>query len=260
MDAWWQQVASLAAALAGECAALGSHTLALLYPPACAGCGEECEAAGAIALCSRCLEQAVSTEPACSRCAMPLPAGASPRSGCSECRRHRHRFAAAVAVGRYDGWLRSLVLRAKSGASDPLGLALGGLLAEAWLARCAGPRPDALMAVPAVATRRLFRRAHLADLLAEGASSRLKLPRLTGVLRFCRLVRKQANLSPAERRRNMRGSLAATGTYDVRGAHLLVVDDVLTTGATADEVARALLAAGAAQVSVAVVARAVGLD
>ena len=84
------------------------------------------------------------------------------------------------------------------------------------------------------------------------------MPRLSGVLQFARAVQKQANLTPAQRRRNVRGAMRVTSDFDLRGARLLVVDDVLTTGATADEAARALLAAGAAVVEVAVAARGVG--
>ena len=83
---------------------------------------------------------------------------------------------------------------------------------------------------------------------------------MTGSLRFRRSVKIQSTLTPSQRRRNLRGAMTATATYDMKGARLLVVDDVLTTGATADETTRALMEAGALEIGVAVLARGVGLD
>jgi ComF family protein len=162
-------------------------------------------------------------------------------------------------LGKYEGLLRTLVLRAKRATDDALALAFGEKLAEAVEAQRYS-RFDGIVPVPLPRTRQLFRAANVAEILAESLARWLGVPRMSDVLVFQRLVRKQAMLTPAQRRRNLRGALQATKTYNLVGANLLVVDDVLTTGATADEVARALRTAGAASVSVAVVARGVGYD
>jgi ComF family protein len=238
----------------------GERTLALVYPPACIGCGTEFpDVAPSPLLCVPCTEGfAQGYQHACPRCAMPL--GDSPGQACHACHHHPHRFASATALGKYEGKLRQLVLRGKRGMHDELTLSLGMKLGAALRASASFERPDAVIPIPVPTVRRLFRSSNPADVLAEAVARKVDAPRLAGVLYFCRAIRKQSTLTPAQRRRNVRNAMATSDAFDLRGAHVLVVDDVLTTGATADEAARALLAGGAAKVSVAVVARGVGFD
>lgn len=240
---WWQ--------------ACGASLLDLLYPLACVACGEtfaQERAAGAI--CPACHEKiAWGYAAPCPRCAMPdISVG-----GCHECQQRQHRFDVAIALGKHEGTLRDLVLRAKTSHDDALALALGDQLATAWEARQGGQALDGLVAVPSPLWGQWRRRANLPELLAERLAKRLNVKRLTGALQFTRHVQKQHDLNRARRERNLRHALTTTAAYDIKGARLLVVDDVLTTGATANEMGRALLAAGAATVSVAVVARGLGL-
>jgi predicted amidophosphoribosyltransferase len=72
------------------------------------------------------------------------------------------------------------------------------------------------------------------------------------------MVPMQTSLSPDQRRRNMRGVFRVSSAFDIRDAHVLVIDDVMTTGATANALARPLLKAGARTVSIGVVARGIG--
>lgn len=238
---------------------LEASLLGLLFPPACAACGGEF--AGDVPhplFCFPCWESvARGYRDPCPKCAMPLVG----RSGtCPECQQRQHRFAASLAIGKYEGYLRSLILRAKAGHDDALTLAMGHALAHAWQTRAEKPPIDALVATPVPAVRRLLRAANVAEVLAEALASELRLPLLTSFLGLRRHVKQQHTLKPAQRARNLHRAMTASVTYDIKGVHLLLVDDVLTTGATADEAARALLEAGAASVSVAVVARGVGLD
>jgi predicted amidophosphoribosyltransferase len=240
----------------------GEQLLNLIYPPVCTGCRCFWDVRGqSQMLCDECRQWiAQGYAVACPRCAMPLAAGAGATPACYECHRHPHRFETALALGRYDGRLRQWVLKMKSGGEESLALALGNCLAESWLMQHAGRLPDAVAPMPSPPLRRLFRRLNLADVLAESCARRLRVPRLLGCLRYRRRVKKQAHLTPAQRRRNLRNALEATPTYDLRGCRLLVIDDVLTTGATADEAARALRAAGACAIDVAVIARGIGYD
>jgi predicted amidophosphoribosyltransferase len=80
------------------------------------------------------------------------------------------------------------------------------------------------------------------------------------MLRCTRLLRKQGTLLPSARFSNVRGAFKITTGYDINDCHVLLVDDILTTGATASEAARVLRRGGAAIVSVAVIARGVGGD
>lgn len=253
------QRASLATRWWRDCA---RSALALVYPAACVGCGEEFTVTATdVLLCDNCRTSlSAGFANPCPRCAMPLAGAPGQAMACSECHHRRHRYASATALGKYEDLLRKLVLRTKSGGDDALALAFGKLLCQRWESLPNAPAVDAVVPVPVPPLRRLFRAMNLAEILAEAVAGDRKLPRLTGALRYRRAVKKQANLTPARRRRNVKGAMEATELFDLKGARLLVIDDVLTTGATADETARALLAAGAAVVHVAVVARSVGFD
>lgn len=245
MPAWWQR--------------LPTTLVGLFFPAACTGCGQALTEHTAILLCARCRAAlGIGYENPCLRCAMPLSTAVGPSSACAECQQRQPRFTSAVAIGKYEGVLRRLVLRAKSGYDDALALALGQRLANELAQRGVTNGYDSVVAVPVAGGRRFFRRVNVAEILAEAVARECQAPRLSGVLQFSRAVQKQANLTPAQRRRNVRGAMRVTTDFDLGSARLLVVDDVLTTGSTADEAARVLLAAGAARVDVAVAARGVG--
>jgi predicted amidophosphoribosyltransferase len=103
-------------------------------------------------------------------------------------------------------------------------------------------------------------------LIAETMGRALRVPVAKRQLVCRRKTKKQGMLLPGQRRRNVRRAYQVsnarwlTKNYDLAGKHVLVVDDVMTTGATAHEIARTLRQAGARQVSVAVVARGIGFD
>jgi predicted amidophosphoribosyltransferase len=94
--------------------------------------------------------------------------------------------------------------------------------------------------------------------MAEAVAGELKLPLADDLLRCVRMVPKQALLTPSRRRRNMRGAFRMSSAFDVRDASVLLVDDVMTTGATANALAKPLMDAGARTVAIAVVARGIG--
>jgi predicted amidophosphoribosyltransferase len=106
--------------------------------------------------------------------------------------------------------------------------------------------------------QRLWRGANSSETLAIAVARELKLPVASDLLVCRRFLRKQSTLRPDERRRNVRHAFRVSWRYDIKGARLLVVDDVMTTGATAQETARVLRDAGAASVVVAAVARGMG--
>ena len=137
-------------------------------------------------------------------------------------------------------------------------MAMGGLLAKCLEDRV--DRPDLIVPVPMHWSRRLVRGVNPAEVLVEVVAARLQVRSLRFALRCRRKTRKQGTLVPSERRRNVRGAYRVSAGYVIKGAHILVIDDVMTTGATADEVARVLSAAGAESVSLAVVARGTGVD
>jgi ComF family protein len=151
--------------------------------------------------------------------------------------------------------LRDAVLLAKHAANEPLASALGERLAESIIQMPFPQLPQLVVAVPMHWLERLKRRSNQASAMAEALARRLELPYVSRVL-FCRRrMQRQARLASHERRRNVRGAFIAWRKRAVTGKRVLLVDDVMTTGATAHEASRRLLAAGAACVYVATAAR-----
>jgi ComF family protein len=163
-------------------------------------------------------------------------------------------------LGIYGGAVRDLVLRMKQARNESLSLAAGRLLAERIAITLDADPADIVVPVPMHWVRRLIRGVNVAELLAESIAARLRIRFDTGVIRCCRKTDKQGTLTPAERRTNVRGAYRVPADSSLRGAHVLLIDDVMTTGATASEIARVLRRSGARSVSVAVVARGVGFD
>ena len=97
-----------------------------------------------------------------------------------------------------------------------------------------------------------------ADALAVAVANRLRLPLAENLLVRTRATRPQTELTPTQRPANVRNAFAVRTHPDLPGANLLLIDDVLTTGSTVNEIAKTLLKAGASSVAVAVLARAVG--
>jgi ComF family protein len=147
------------------------------------------------------------------------------------------------------------VHRVKFSRRSDLGLPLGQLLARAWLANLP-ERPDFVMAVP-LSSRRLAERGfNQSSALARAVARSLTVPARAGVLRRCRDTVAQSSLGRAERAVNLAGSFQVVVPRQVRARSILVVDDVITTGATFDEIVSALQTNGARKVECIALARA----
>jgi predicted amidophosphoribosyltransferase len=217
------------------------RALDLLYPRECASCAVRIGDPAREAFCAAC-ERALEwgAPPFCPRC------GAGPAGPvCAECEGKAFLFAGATALGRYEGKLREALLRLKFRFARHLADDFGRRLA-----RRLERRYDLVAPVPMSRWKTLLRVYNAADLLAERVARHAGLP-LGRPLRKARRTRPQAELPLEERLANPRG---AYRSRPVRGT-VLLVDDVLTTGATANACAEALRAAGATEVHLAVVAR-----
>jgi predicted amidophosphoribosyltransferase len=167
-------------------------------------------------------------------------------------------FDRTIALGHYEGQLRDLVLRMKEAAGDAVSIAMGRLMMERCGERLAACNIDVVAPIPLHWRRRIVHRTNSAAVLAEVLSAKLRVPRADRLLRRTRPTLRQFDLNPPKRWENVRRAFAVRAGYHLRDAHVLLVDDILTTGATCSEAAKVLRAAGAARVTVAVVARAFG--
>ena len=183
---------------------------------------------------------------------------------CIQCEESRPRFDRAVAHGEYQDALRGLIHLLKYQAVRPAARPLGLALASALRPLLADYPGDLLLVpVPLHHARRRSRGYNQAELIARAALRALRDPRLVlnpKALVRTRFTESQTGFTREERRRNLRGAFAVSNPARVRGRLVVLVDDVLTTGATADECSRILLRAGARQVLVATAARAVSLE
>jgi ComF family protein len=180
---------------------------------------------------------------------------------CGLCERIAPVFERAVAYGSYEGGLRELIHLLKYSGVYPAANVLGRMLAEAVEDLSPGFTADQLVVIPVPLHRGNLRRREFnhAELIARAAlklrpaSERLHL--LAGALERKRETPSQTGLTRHQRRENVRGAFGVTRPEAVHGREVLLVDDVLTTGATVSECARVLLRAGATKVWVATVAR-----
>lgn len=212
-----------------------------------------------IAVCDDCRRDWVCDLPACPRCGRFGAPGAS-SAGCGYCRNLPQRYEQVVALGRYRKELREAVLRLKRPRQEPLSSALADLLSQQRAEALAAFEPDFVAPIPMHWRRRLIRGANSAERIAQRVARAGRWLCLPGALVRRRFTRPQASLQPRQRLRNMRGAFVLSRGLRLAGARVLLVDDVLTTGATANEAARVLLRGGAKAVMVAVLARAEPAD
>ena len=224
-----------------------------LFPPGCVACDALLGAPGFF--CGACAPQVDETPGACcGRCGEP---GRFEGGTCPRCRARPPPFARAWAPFAFEGAVARAVHRFKYEDHPELSRPLAALLgraAERYLAEA----PGALVPVPLHGERYRARRYDQATLLAHDLGRQLGRPLLDDVLTRTRSTTRQVDLTEAQREANVHGAFRAERRLD--GQPVVLVDDVVTTGATAREAARVLLEAGAGAVHVLAFARAGRLD
>jgi predicted amidophosphoribosyltransferase len=232
--------------------------LDLLWPRECLVCAANLGGTREPWLCDPCradLPLFGETDALCARCSRALGPATS-GGGCPDCALGAPHFEAVRAAGAYRGPLRRLVTGLKYARRTWCAWPLGELLAarlQGW-----GPLRDGALVVPFPTTARARRRRGFDPpaLVAAEVARLLRLPLAPSLLRRTGDPPPQASLPRGERVLAPRGTVAVARPRAAAGRTVLLVDDVLTTGATAREAARVLLGAGAARVLVAVAARA----
>jgi ComF family protein len=234
-----------------------AHTLAqgllhLVYPATCWACGRGLEPEQS-SFCLACrMALTGDTSSTCPRCASTVGPFVNVAQGCLKCKDEGFAFEGALRLGPYKGLLREVVLRMKNASGEGLAEAVGHLWADHAEPRLRDMGMDVIVPVPLHWLRRWRRGYNQSDVLARALAGRLGLLCRPGWLRRIRPTPKQTAQSSAGRRENVRG--AFRGRPVLRGRSVLLVDDVLTTGSTVHEAARALRQAGAKRVVVAVLA------
>lgn len=282
--------------VAGVCGGLGRSLLDLILPPLCLFCGEAIEGGDLCPVCQRLLAVGWPAQSVvCRFCGLPRPRldDESLRQPCGQCPSRPFAFDSVTVLGSYRAMLQEAIVATKRAAHASLAEALGQRLA-ARVAAAADLQPlHAVTFVPCHRWRRMMRGgASGAERMAGALGEVLGLP-VRPLLVSCRAVRKQSLLPPDQRSKNVAGAFALRRSRRQRlaqrlsrylprcsagpdrvggqasaagqpladhqplaGQRLLLVDDVLTTGATATEAASVLKRGGAAVVHLAVVARA----
>ena len=196
----------------------------------------------------------------CTRCGAPQGAGVGTIKECLSCREYRAGFGTReiVAVGDYSGVLKEMCLALKFGGEQRLAMILGAWLAQLVFDRGLHQKLDVVIPMPLHVFRRFHRGYNQAALIASPVAKALEKPVLDNLLKRTANTQRQAKLSAAQRKGNVASAfeVQAGRTSDIEGKRVLLVDDVMTTGATIGAAARTLKKAGAKAVYGAVCARA----
>jgi len=235
---------------------LGTALLDLALPPRCHICHSPLPEAKELHICMQCQAALpLLMAPICSTCGIPLD-GAGPNHPCGRCISTPPPYQAARAALRYEGSCRDLLHTFKYHYKSHLRRPLGLLTADLLRVFAAEQNPDFLLPVPLHVSRLRMRGFNQAVLLGEILSQQWQIPLLRQGLIRIRPTPPQIELSRAERATNLIGAFTVTHISDIAGRHIMLVDDVFTTGSTLAACASALLQAGCRTVSAVTVAHA----
>ncbi|MGL6225561.1 MAG: ComF family protein [Thermoguttaceae bacterium] len=201
---------------------------------------------------------------------LSLFAGSPPKEQCSACSSNNNVFSHLLTLGEYDGKLRDIVLQMKQQRDGFLGRVCTTFLFKQQGERFQRIGADLILPVPMHYTRRFLRGVNSPEFIAQTLSELLHIPYHTRVLQRQYATAPQFELNPDQRRLNVQnvfrlqprifaGCLLKKTTTFLAGKKILLVDDILTTGSTCNEIAQLLLHNGVSSVAVAVLARTRGV-
>lgn len=226
----------------------------MLLPRVCTGCGRRCPDDPVCVDCSRELLKLIA-QPWCPRCGSTLgkniPAS---DEGCVFCPNPLGRFEQVIRLGSYTGVLRRVIRECKFHRQLGVLDRLIDWLTQAVVSRCDTRDFDIVIPVPMHWRERIWRNQNFARMIATGVAKQLGVALGHELVRV-KHVPRQALLSRTMRIKNLQGAFGVRGGSTVSGARILLIDDVTTTGTTANESAKALLHAGATKITLAVLAK-----
>lgn len=228
----------------------------VLFPAPCAICGQTLATASRVPICAPCLDELERiSDPICACCGRPLVAAATHTIApatielrCRLCRTNFYAFDRARSFAVYNRELSEAILLLKYEQVTSLADWFGGRLAEIALETALEYRPDVVVPVPLHRDRRRERGYNQAELIAKPVARCLKLRLDANLLVRTKPRPRQLVLSRAEHWKSVRGAYAIGNGMKIDNLRVLLVDDVLTTGATLDACSRALKKAGASAV------------
>ncbi len=249
----------VAARLAWDSVAAGARRLAvygldLLLPPRCPACREIVDNAGRF--CLKCWTGLTFlTDPVCAGCGAPFEIDHGPGARCGACLETPPRFAAARAALAYDGSARTVLLGFKHGDRQHLVDIMAPQLVRAgrdWFG------PDTILVPVPLHRWRLWKRGfNQAALLARAVSRRTGTPLVVDALARVKPTRSSQGMGRRARANNVRGAFRVAQPAAIKAKEIILIDDVLTTGATVEACTRMLLRGGATRVRVLTWARVV---
>lgn len=232
-----------------------SHLTRWIYPSRCLLCGHKGQKLGheAVDLCSNCQRQLPFNEMACLSCALPLPQDISPGAICGKCQKKPPAFDASLSLFRYEQPVVWLIQQLKFNDRLAHARLLGGLLAQKiqrydMLSQCIIPVP--------LFRKRLRQRGFNQSVeLAKPVAKKTGLPLELNLIERVKPTESQTGLDSRQRRKNIKGAFGVVKAIPYR--RVAIVDDVVTTGSTVNEIACVLKRAGVKHVDVWSIARVV---
>jgi ComF family protein len=238
------------------CTMLFRTLLDFFFPPLCHVCRTHIPDAGPLHICPDCRIQFTAiASPLCPLCGIPFT-GAGSDHLCGPCITNHSHIDAARAAYVYEGACRSMIHTFKYGNKTHLRRPLALLTVQQLDEFVRSRTPDMIIPVPLHRKRLRNRGFNQAILLGEFFSSQWNIPLVRHNLCRNRWTEPQINLVASARRENVKGAFTVQNEAELQGRRVLLVDDVCTTGSTVEECAVVLKSAGAADVSVLTVARA----
>lgn len=229
----------------------------LVYPRRCVSCEEDIAAQSSGCICENCKSEILEDdgEVRCPRCGIGVGQAALAVGSCTYCRSFNFQFDRGIGVGSYGGTIKELLINFKFHKQLFLAWALSELLAERITREGVVKEIDYIAYVPQTLLGRISRGFNQSEILARKLSAHLKLPLAAGLLERKGFTKSQRHFSGADRIKNVKGVFKVRNGRLLKNKNVMLVDDVLTTGATANECSKVLKRAGARKVFVAMIAR-----
>jgi ComF family protein len=228
----------------------------VIFPPQCLGCAEILNPGENRIFCLACEAKVdIINGAICSVCGISFPDSPSPGHRCGDCIENKPFFSCARAVFSYESLILEAIHRFKYHRDLAVGETLASFMADFAFPDINFPEYTMIMPVPLHVKKLRQRGFNQSLILAKAIGKRHKIPVDFSLLKRHKFTESQTGMTKDERRKNIKGAFEITAWEKIAGQNIILVDDVFTTGATANECAKTLLKAKAQKVAVLTLAR-----